>query len=48
MTVTYVERIPLLAEEGWREAPGWSVRRNIAPLWPPPSAPLWWLRGIFL
>jgi len=21
--------IPLLAEEGWREAPGWSDRRNV-------------------
>jgi hypothetical protein len=58
------ESIPLLAEEGWREAPGWSVRRNrgraglTASLdgcalsglrgLRPPSAPLRWLRNIFL
>src|SRR5262249_31099877 len=24
--------IPLLAEEGWREAPGWSVRRKRPPV----------------
>src|SRR5207249_11685111 len=27
-------RIPLLAGEGWREVPGWSVRRSVAPVNP--------------
>src|SRR5206468_12490203 len=41
--------IPLLAEEGWREAPGWSVRRNrVNAGLTTPSAPLRWLRIIFL
>src|SRR5260370_13395631 len=56
--------IPLLAEEGWREARGWSVRRNVRDAGltasldgcalsglrglRPPSAPLRWLRNIFL
>src|SRR2546429_5639101 len=32
--------IPLLAEEGWREAPGWSVRRNVSagPTTPSPKS----------
>src|SRR5260370_34104151 len=37
--------IPLLAEEGWREAPGWSVRRDRGNAGlTTPSAPLRWLR----
>src|SRR5213594_253099 len=33
------ERIPLLAEEGWREAPGWSVRLKRFAGLTTPSAP---------
>ena len=49
LSVARASRIPLLAEEGWREAPGWSVRQNqsYAGL-TTPSAPLRWLRDIFL
>src|SRR2546426_2216292 len=32
-------QIPLLAEEGWREAPGWSVRPKCAAGLTTPSAP---------
>ncbi len=40
--------IPLLEKEGWREATGWSVRSNRFAGLTTPSAPLRWLRVIFL
>ena len=46
--------IPLLVEEGWRDslieagAPGWSARPKRFAELTTPSAPLRWLRGIFL
>ena len=43
-----MERIPLRAEEGRREARGWSVRRNVNAGLTTPVAPLRWLRGMLL
>src|SRR6266566_6804020 len=36
----WAEAIPLLAEEGWREAPGWSVRPKPFANLTTPSAPI--------